>query len=365
MIRVLFVSGSVPPTPCGVGDYTLKLAESLVAQGTVQAAILTTYSSQPPISSPVEIISELSGWSLGQALAVIRVIKRWKPDLIHIQYPTQGYGKGLLPNFIPMIARVCGKQSVQTLHEGFGRRHALRLVVQLLANSHFIIVRSNFMERVHPSLQSLLKNTNPTLIKNASAIPKTSCSVEQIQHEKLQLLGTQKRLLMFFGFLYPAKGVEHLFEIADSSTDHILIAGQGEKNSPYLAKLMQVANTEPWAGKVTFTGFVSPEKVALLLSAADAVILPFRDGGGSWNTSIHSATLNGTFVITTSVDTRGYDSANNVFYCLPDDLSSMRAALQKYCGKKTLFGNEGPKDDGDWPIIARKHYDIYVTMLTD
>jgi hypothetical protein len=41
LTRVLFISGTVPPDPCGVGDYTLKLASSLSSTARIETAILT------------------------------------------------------------------------------------------------------------------------------------------------------------------------------------------------------------------------------------------------------------------------------------------------------------------------------------
>jgi glycosyltransferase involved in cell wall biosynthesis len=170
-------------------------------------------------------------------------------------------------------------------------------------------------------------------------------------------------LIVFFGFLYPPKGAELLFEIADRETDHLVIAGPAGEDSAYLDELKKLARSPSWEGRVTFTGFVSPERASLILAAADAVILPFRQGSGPWNTSIHSATLNGAFVITTSSELTGYDDATNVYYARPDDVTDMRSALALYGGRRTDLSEGVETDRDDWGTIAGKHYQIYANLV--
>jgi glycosyltransferase involved in cell wall biosynthesis len=367
MIRVLLVAGSVPPSPCGVGDYTFKLAQSLAALGDVEVAILTGNSgSVTEGRQSVLVFPLVASWRLDQAGRVARFLKQWKPDIVHVQYPTQGYGRGFLPSLVPLLARVSGARTVQTWHEGFRRRDIVKLLLQLCAGSKQIVVRSNFIELVHPILRWAVRWSKPMLIANASAIPRTRCGEEEVASAKRSLLQGQRRLLVFFGFLYPPKGVELLFEVANSETDHIVIAGPADEGSPYLEKLKLLANGASWEGKVTFTGFVDPERAALILAAADAVILPFRQGGGPWNTSIHSATLNDAFVITTtSTSPTGYDDKTNVYYARPDDVSNMRSALALYCGRRTNAATRELENRNDWGPIARRHYQIYANLYAN
>jgi glycosyltransferase involved in cell wall biosynthesis len=364
LTRVLFVAGTVPPAPCGVGDYTFKLAESLDSMDEVETAILTGVDARvAEETSGVSIFPVLRSWRLREAGHVIRFLRFWKPDIVHVQYPTQGYGRGLLPYIVPLTARILGVRSVQTWHEGFALRQVFKLLFQLSAGSGKVVVRGNFLDLVHPWLRWGLQHCRLSFIASASAIPRANISREALLHERQLLLQGQRRLIVFFGFLYPPKGVELLFEIADPLTDQLVIAGPSESDSPYLAKLKLLASSATWHDKVTFTGFLPPERAAVLLAACDAVILPFRQGGGHWNTSIHSATLNGCFVITTSTDATGYDEQYNVFFARPDDLSEMRRALALYGKRRDDFNLRGDEVRDQWEIIAEKHYRIYRDLL--
>jgi len=311
----------------------------------------------------VSIFPLIRSWRLRDIRQVVRFLRFWKPDIVHVQYPTQGYGRGLLPYIVPLTARILGVRSVQTWHEGFAPRQVFKLLFQLSAGSGKVVVRGNFLDLVHPWLRWLLQRCRLSFIANASAIPRANISRDALLHERQLLLQGQRRLIIFFGFLYPPKGVELLFEIADPLTDHLVIAGPSESDSPYLAKLKLLASSAAWRGKVTFTGFLSPQRAAVLLAAADAAILPFRHGGGHWNTSIHSATHNGCFVITTSTDTAGYDEPSNVFFARPDDLSEMRRALALYCRRRDDFNLPGDEARDQWEGIAEEHYRIYRDLL--
>jgi glycosyltransferase involved in cell wall biosynthesis len=363
MVRVLLVSGSSPPAPCGVGDYTFRLAESLESLGDVEAAILTSASvPRTPAKDGVQVFPIVADWRLRGLFQVVRFLRLWKPDIVHVQFPTQGYQDRVMPSLIPLAARVLGIRTVQTWHEGFSRSRVFRLIFQLAAASRQIVVRSNFTETTHPSLRWAVRLANPDFVANASSIPRARFSDEERISIRRTLLDGQTRLIVFFGFLYPAKGVDLLFEIADAHTDRLVIAGAAIEGSSYFEQLKALATSERWNNHVKFEGFVSPERAALLLAAADAVILPFRQGGGEWNTSIHSAVLNGAFVITTSSNPVGFDERTNIYYAHVNDVADMRAALALHGGRRRNFVTNGHEDDSEWRAIARRHRKIYAEL---
>lgn len=363
-MRVLLVTGSFPPMRCGVGDYSQNLAGSLASVGEIQVGVLTSApgAAEEP-AGEVERFPLIERWSLAEAVKVIRLIRSWSPDIVHIQYPTQGYGKGYLPWFLPMIAFLMGKKVVQTWHEGYGRRNALGLLFKSIVPGGLVFVRPNFIEdNLHSMLNWAIWGKNPVFIPNASSIPCAGLS----EHEKLEIkkpyLQKQKRLIVFFGFVYPGKGVELLFDIADPISDQIVIAGEIAGEGEYPQDIMRRASVEPWRGKVTVTGFLPAADVASLLSVADAVILPFRMGGGEWNTSLHGAVLNGAFVITTSLTRNGYDANNNVYYAKVDDIREMQSALAAYAGRQRAHHADTGRDE--WRQIADKHRALYAKLLT-
>jgi hypothetical protein len=89
------------------------------------------------------------------------------------------------------------------------------------------------------------------------------------------------------------------------------------------------------------------------------VVLPFRLGGGIWNTSIGAAVLQGTFVLATSNETQGFDAERNVYYARPRDTADMRRALGQYLGRRA----SKPSPDPTWPEIAQRHEAVYERNL--
>ncbi len=361
-MRVLLVTGSFPPMRCGVGDYSQNLADALEANGHVEMAVLTSdQTGAQQRRNGIEIFPVIKKWRLSEIPTVIKVLRYWKPDLVHIQYPTQGYGRGMLPWVFPLIAFFMRVKVVQTWHEMYGIRYAPRVLLKSIIPSQLIIVRPHYKELLQTMMRWTLWGKEPTYIRNASAIPRAEMSAEQKSEFRKKYLQEQKRLIVFFGFVYPSKGVEFLFDIADPETDRIIIAGVVDKNEGYGKDIETRAQAPQWLGKVEITGFLESEEIARLLVVADAVILPFRVGGGEWNTSLHSAIHNGTFVITTSATRRGYDKSSNVYYAKIDDLNEMRKALNIYFGSKRepVLSRE----TAGWSEIADQHLRLYEKAL--
>lgn len=361
-MRVLIVTGSYPPMRCGVGDYSQKLVETLVAYHEIQVGVLTSIAgAYKDESNRIERFPIIEKWELLETFKVIKVIRNWSPDIVHVQYPTQGYKNGLLPWVIPIISYLMGKKVVQTWHEVYSRLNAPRLFFKAIVPSRLIFVREHHVTNLHPQLRWALWGKKTVFIPNASAIPHVELDEHKKYVIKKQYLKKQTRLIVFFGFVYPQKGVELLFKIADPAIDQIVIAGEADKNSAYFHEITKLASTQAWLGKVTITGFLPIAEAAALLAVADAVILPFRASSGEWNTSIHGAVLNGALVITTSLTKSGYDGKRNIYFAKVDNIEEMRLALSTYAGKRREY--DADIDVNEWEKIEQQHYSLYKNSL--
>jgi glycosyltransferase involved in cell wall biosynthesis len=165
------------------------------------------------------------------------------------------------------------------------------------------------------------------------------------------------RLLAFFGFAYPDRGTELLFQVADPGQHHLVFISDLSAADRYQASILEQAKYPPWAGKVSVTGYLPADEVGQILAAADAIILPFKDGGGMWNTSIRAAISQGTFVLTTSREQHGYVSDENVYYARPNDVADMRNALAMYIGRRNEASRLGLHRE--WDLIAQAHLSVY------
>lgn len=356
-MKVLLITGSFPPEPCGVGDYTEKLASALSAKEGVRVGVLTTSLNERSLTrgGSYELMDVIQCWSFTELPRIIRAIKTWKPDLVHIQYPSQGFFPSRLPSFLPLVCRLIGVKVIQTWHEPHRMRGVLHFLLQALGASGLIFVRPSYLDMLPAPFRRLIKRNHQVTIPNASSLPISSLDETRRLDLRAQYIGSYKRLVVFFGFVYPSKGIELLFDIATPSSDSVIIAG-AVKDDTYMHQLAEVALAKGWReDQLHFTGFLSPQDAADLLAVADAVVLPFLNGGGEWNTSIHSALAQGTLVITTAVSPRGDEPQRNLYTAVPVDIHAMRTALDRLAGRR----GSPTSTESQWQEIATAHADFY------
>jgi glycosyltransferase involved in cell wall biosynthesis len=356
----MHVTGSFPPQRCGVGDYTERLATALAGEPGVEVCVLTSeadaHGERPPPDP--RVLRRLPDWRLRRLPLLLRLLREEKPDLVHLQYPTRGYGRGLLPMFLPLALTLRGYRVAQTWHEEFRLRHWPEFLLKALVPSALVVVRPAFRANLPRPFRALLGRRPLHYIANGSPLPTAEPTPESRARLRGEWLRGQRRLVVFTGFVMPGKGVELLFEIADPASDQLVIAGQCDDES--LRALLEAnAKEGPWRDRVTLAGFLPPAELAMLLALADAVVLPFRTGGGAWNSSIHGASAQGSFVLSTSRSAEGYDAARNIYFARVDDVAEMRAALAKHAGNRRAPAPAA----AEWAGIARGHLDVYRACL--
>lgn len=353
-MRVLLVSGTFPPAHCGVGDYAEKLAMALAKQPGLEIGVLTTRQTNTSRADGVVIFNKAFTWRLAELFVLIQTIREWHPDVVHIQYPSQGFFERVLPHLLPIICRLLRIKVVQTWHEPYRLRRFPQLFLNLLGANGLIFVRPNYLDMLPQSFSTMVKRFRFSVIPNASSLPLSKLSNGEIADLRIGYLQGKTRLIVFFGFLYPSKGVEQLFEIANPLTDRLVLAGP-DADPTYKAYLKSHAALLGWEDGVQFAGFLPTEVAANLLAAADAVLLPFLNGGGEWNTSIHAAHSQGTLVITTSKNPAGDDFVRNIYTAKPGSIEEMRDALNRLSGRRSP--QQSP--DTQWDEIAVAHMTFY------
>lgn len=361
-MRVLLVTGSFPPMKCGVGDYTASLTEALAELPDTQVAVLTTaVDGAANIMGKVELLPLVPSWKWSALRPVLEAIRDWHPDIVHIQYPTQGYGGSWLPWFLPVFLRLMRVTQVHTWHEflpmGCHRNSAL---IALCCDG-VIVVRPEYRQAIPSLFRWLIRDKPFEFIPNASALPAAVLTDEERATVCRRFAGKNARLVTYFGFIYPHKGVDDLFDIADPAEHHLVIIGSCDEADPYHRLILERARTGAWKGKVTVTGFLPADQAAEILAASDAVILPFRAGGGAWNTSLHGAVIQGSFVLTTSQVQHGYDSERNIYFARPGAIGDMREALHTHIGRRS--NQTAQATYGSWPKIATSHVAMYDAVL--
>ncbi|HZZ86349.1 MAG TPA: glycosyltransferase family 4 protein [Anaeromyxobacteraceae bacterium] len=358
-MRVLLVTGSYPPMACGVGDYTRSLAQALSLSPGVQVAVLTsTEAAATSANSGCEVFPIVRDWGEPDRATVEGLARAWRPDIVHVQFPTLGYRGALAPR-LPSLFGKMGLPVVQTWHEYFPLYFPVRVgMLERLAMGpglgDVIVVRPGYQRRMRAWQRVLTAGKRFHLIPNASSVPRAELSSAERLELRRRYAPDGKALLAFFGFFFEHKGIDDLLAVMDPAKHQLVLIGEGRESDPYQAELLRRVRG-PLASSVSEAGFLPPEEVARLLAVADAVVLPFRNGGGSWNTSIQAGTLQGTFVLTTSNERHGLDPHRNVYYARPGDIDDLRRGLESHLGRR----NHGPPPDPTWPEIASRHIEVY------
>jgi glycosyltransferase involved in cell wall biosynthesis len=290
------------------------------------------------------------------------LLATFRPHVVHLQYPTQGYGSWWGAAVLPGIARREAQTSVvQTWHEyppPLSSPSGWAYLAMGAAIDALIYVRPDYQQHLKGSLVRLLRGVPRYFVPNAASIPIAVLSEGERGHVRTELGARNRRLVAFFGFAFPHKGVHLLFDVADPARDHLLLIGELRESDPYHAGLLAKAHTAPWEGHVTVSGFVTPERAARYLAAADAVLFPFKDGGGVWNSSVHAAMAKGTFTLVASQLKSGYAADENAYYARPGDIAEMKATLDKYAGIR-----KAPESGDEWQAVAAQHVEIYRTVV--
>jgi glycosyltransferase involved in cell wall biosynthesis len=246
---------------------------------------------------------------------------------------------------------------VQTWHQYHtGLKGSLRNLLNAAIGGGLVVVEPDYQQQLPPWFRHLIRRKRFRYIPNSSNIPFVELSESERGSIRARIAPGADRVVTFFGFAYPSKGIELLFEVADPSKHYLVLVCDLDASDPYHRQILALTQGA-WQGKVTITGFLPPEEVARVLAASDAAVLPFREGAGMRNASIHATTLQGTVVVTTSREGQGYVEAENIFYCKPGDIAAMRQALDLHMGRKSATVSMNRRRD--WEHIAEAHLQLY------
>jgi glycosyltransferase involved in cell wall biosynthesis len=262
------VSGSWPPEACGVGDYTERLCRELEAGG-----VSVVRFSDPRLS---RIYSR----------HVIRRAIEAECDLVHIQYPTAGYGRSYIPAALPAAVR--DKPVVVTLHEysvfRWYRRHWFAPYARRCAARIFTTDEERLLfERRFPS-RSGLDDTIEIASNIPAAISDGKCDRTRI---------------VYFGLIAPNKGIEDVLTLAElaraagSPFSFEVIGAVQEKHRNYADAVRRRGE----AAGVAFFFNIPDDAVAKRLASAGCAYLPFPDGASGKRGTLAAALINKLIVI--------------------------------------------------------------------
>ena len=89
-MKICFIVGAYPTMKCGVGDYTSVLAEELAKKDN-EVHVITSERADSNKAKNVVVHNIVKVWKLRAIPSIIKELKKIKPDVVNIQYPSDEY----------------------------------------------------------------------------------------------------------------------------------------------------------------------------------------------------------------------------------------------------------------------------------
>jgi polysaccharide biosynthesis protein PslF len=359
-LRLLIISSAFPPMRAPESEHALFLCEYLARAG-VEIHLLTTkgnaFNGPPP--SGVSVHSLMDRWGWKELIKLLHFIRSNRFDTILLIYIDWIYKCHPMITFLPTFAgRLCGTKSVVTQFENESDLGAMRSDTRVPSR----LMRALFAwmvgrKDVHPSYGTLLRDSThvialsahhldafvmayPDVREKAEIIPAPSFvrihngDAGSARRRGRELLGLQEHeiAIIYYGYLYPLKGLETLLAAFGQlpANTRLLIVGETEDDG-YARSLRELSNKAGRADHVLWMGYCDDEKVHLYLCAADICVLPFNVGVRLNNSSFAAAAAHGLPIVTTRGEMleAPFIDGENVRLCPPKNPAAMTEAINE------------------------------------
>lgn len=340
-MRICFIVGAYPTMKCGVGDYTSVLAEELAKHGN-EVHVITSKRADSNKSKNVRVHNIVEVWKLRAIPSIIKEIKRIKPDVVNIQYPSNEYYRRCVSLLPPIIKDIIKCRVTITIHEydyfNMKEKKSLRDKIRLYLNFYkldrVITVEEKFIDRIKADYSK----ADIVHIPISSNIPKSDASEEELEKIKIKFGLKGKKVISYFGFAVPVKGIEYLFNCIKKLDDNtrLFFINELNPNNEYHETLLNLIETLGIKDKIIITGFYDDAKdIANMLSASDVCILPFVNGLKTSNGSFLAAYNQKTKIITTSKNTP--KDSDGIYYVTPENEEELLQKIKFVLEDRTEF----------------------------
>lgn len=376
-MRIGLVTGEYPPDQGGVGDFTLRLAEALVALG-YDVHIVT---GPPRTDAPCDSCSvtgtvhrTVPHWRWGCWREVLRVAYEARLDVLNLQYQAAAYRMHPAVHFLPRRNR--RPPVVVTFHDLrvpylFPKAGPLRRwIVFFLARRADGVIATN--EEDFRTLEETAQPARLALVPIGSNIPPVPPPGYHRNAERARWgVGPEDLLLGYFGFLNESKGGEELVRalallVERGTPAHLLMIG-GEvgtsdpTNRAYAERVRGLIAELGLEGRVHWTGYTTPESVSAGLLATDICVLPYRDGVSFRRGTLHACLAHGRAIVTTrpAIPLAAVRDGENMLLVEPQDPEGLAAAVARLASDPALRarleqGARALTAEFSWERIARK-----------
>lgn len=374
-MRILIISATFPPVKSGGANYAFHFAQHLAARG-ADVHVLTSRIEGVQAPEGVRVYPLMRDWSWRELPKLLWLARRLRPDVVNLHF------HGLIYNNHPMITfaltplkRLLPRARAVTLIEypvgieldlggraarsvyrvaahAFGTRELDQSYGTILRDSDGVILLSDShltpLEGHSAGVAAkCVLIPPPPLLKIA---PEAGGATRRRGRESLGVADGEF-LLIYFGFIYPNKGLETLLGalaslVSRGRAARLLVMGGSNEvllkkagRPLYAEELRGLADELGLAGRVTWTGYLplETEDASVYFRSADACVLPFDAGVHLNNSTFSVAATHGVPIVTTRPEVLdpGIRDGENVLLCPPREPEALAAAVE------TLMDEEG------------------------
>jgi len=347
--------------------HALFLCEHLSRAG-VEVHLLTNKGNaiNGPLPSGVKVHSIMDNWGWKQLIKLLHFVRSNRFDTILLIYIDWIYQCHPMITFLPTFARrLCGTRTVVTQLENESGLSGMlpnedvwdRLMRALIASS---VGRKD----VHPSYGTLFRDSSHIIALSArhldafamaysdvrakaEIIPAPSFiripdeDAGSVRRRGREALGLQEDeiAIVYYGFLYPLKGVETLISaFGQLPTNTWLLIVGGTEDELYARSLRELSHKVGRADRIVWIGHCDDERSSSYLYTADICVLPFNVGVRLNNSSFAAAAAHGLPIVTTRGEMLEdpFIDGENVRLCPPKDPAAMTAAIKELINSPEL-----------------------------
>ena len=368
-MKVLIISAAFPPMRAGESDHTFHLCQHLQERG-LDVHVLTGTAAGRPISTPFSVSPVMRNWGWGDLFRLGMFLRRLKPDAILLNYSGWLYQNHPMITFLPTVSRALGIRGPCVPMFGIPQGALGQLKSLVVRAGRFLISRWAGTKDADYLYGTLLRDSDRIIVLSEQhrdelrehfARLATKCLIippPPLLHVlpesdgQTRLSGRGKLgidagafVFIYFGYVYPGKGVETLIRAFALVTRQrplarLVIVGGGlgasfdkPSRASYIEDLRHMTQTLGIAEKIVWTEpYPSDSDLAsLYLRAADACVLPFDMGIAIHRSSVSVAVTHGLPLIST----RGSDleaplvDGENILLCPPCDHEALADAMQR------------------------------------
>ncbi len=373
-MKVCIISGTLPGLRCGVGDYTSRLCSELKRHNIV-LDIVTSQNPEVKGIGGVTVRGVMKGWGVSRLGLLLKSVGDAKPDLVHIQYPTQAYKNKAMINLFPAVFKAASRKIplVVTIHDVKTAHilNKLRLIDFLFCAERVILTTNEEKE--------YLTGLFPFLRAKFTAIPIgsniTPCEALRKEVSSIRpLLGVEKgeMLISHFGYMLRKKNLEVLFHSLRRLIDEglgvklIMISAFYPEKDAYHARLKKTVERLGLSRFVIWTGYCAPDKVSGYLFSSDICAQIYEDGVSFRRGSFIAALSHGLPIISTRVGALpdGLKEGDNLLAVRPGDAEALARAIKRLIESPDLRRRLGENISllsgrFSWRKIADEQFALY------